>query len=112
MYRGRTSWDEGKDLIGVHSGENRLSTTILRIGFSSYARRHAGCMQNRDVIRWAALRNRTLLPIISSAAMSTCLPSRSNEAEFIEDMIAPRGDHEYLNPRGLHARSSAGNPPQ
>ena len=50
--------------------------------------------------------------IRSLAVMLTCLPSRMNEAEFICDMIAPRGDHENLKPRELLAHSSAGSPPQ
>lgn len=43
----------------------------------------------------------------SLAAISTRLPLRMNEAEFICDMIAPRGDQENLKPRGLFAHSSA-----
>ncbi len=50
--------------------------------------------------------------IRSLAAMSTCLPLRMNEAEFIWDMIAPRGDQENLKPRGLFEHSRAGRPPQ
>ena len=105
----RPGWDSVRETRGTEAADAHFSPQIRHN--SSEKRCHLGVILHGHGHTSCTKRGSAWL-IRSLAAMSTCLPLRMNEAEFICDMIAPRGDQENLKERGLFAHSSAGRPPQ